>query len=450
MFNPQVWLCLLLFTILSVACTERASDTAASDEQPQLEVNVAAAGSATFLALSDIHLDPDTRHAWYHRNSETRESLLDSAVSHARALINQHQPTFVVYLGDMPGHNQSKTDRFDNFQRVLQGLREIVSGTHIPLLFLPGNNDAIGYDYSSWTDLNGLAGHPNARTPFDADSGHQSEWPVINGKNNLIDTSGLSFCYYSSYPLGSGLRVIMMNTVMLTSQYASNDGVSQQAAVDSQFQWLEGQLAEAKKQSDQVLIAMHVPPGKDGHRSHNMWDSNLTYSGETAQTAFLKMINCHKGRVVGILTGHTHTDGIRILQNCHDSSFVELAISIPGVTTDHGNNPGIKVFTYRTSDYELLDFTTHYATERTHDWEPSQTYSFIETYHRDIRTSLTMFSVLDSLCTVYGPSKARDTIGTHMLDVLMVGHGSTSTPEGYRRALSVEWQGSGSCDCPAH
>jgi 3',5'-cyclic AMP phosphodiesterase CpdA len=182
-----------------------------------------------------------------------------------------------------------------------------------------------------------------------------------------------------------------MNTVIFKGQfdhhgyaYTPFDGVSQQAATDRQFKWLKKQLSDAKTNNDLVYLAMHIPPGIDGFSGHPMWDDALMHEGQPVQDVFLDLVDTYQDQIAGVLSGHTHLDGIRRLYGKPENGtkrYLELCIGVPGITTDHGNNPGMKVFTYAPSDkFEIRDFTTHYATDEEVLWRLNESYSFRSAY----------------------------------------------------------------------
>lgn len=349
----------------------------------------------SFLALSDIHFGEDlTADQWFcsacpdgdSGQCETSSQLWTRAQAEARRLIGAHKLRFILYLGDLPAHCEDVSTRTAELGTVLDDLQKLAGSSplsRIPLLFVPGNNDSPDDDYCPFTGSNG-------KTPFDYAS-DPGAWPVVNGDAFIIEQS-TEHGYYSVYPLGGpsndpdvpALRVIALNTVMFTTDYQScGDATSaqRQTWIDDQMKFLKTQLDDAAgaRFPEKVLIAMHVPPGVDGFSGRPMWDTGVEYQGEWVQKTFLTWVARHSDLVVGVLTAHTHTNGIRRLHDCASSpSFVELGVSVPAITTDHNSNPAMKLFTFDT-DYELVDDWTFYASESTRkDWDPGNRFSFME------------------------------------------------------------------------
>lgn len=404
--------------------------------------------SNTFLALTDIHYDSTTVGDWYGHKDETDDLLLERAVIKAKELIKTTKPAFVIYLGDMPGHDQTIAHRKLSIKKVLKSLRAIVADTNIPVLYAHGNNDGIQTNYGSFTDKTDLPEGAAGLTPFSLDEGYEKDWPVLNGKDKIADDTELSLGYYAAYPLGRpkmgqmGLRAIMLNTVIFTKNYNSQDGISQEEAINKQMAWLEKQLRDAANKKEAILIAMHVPPGKDGYSDakKGTWGDGLRYHNQSLNNAFLQLMAEYKNNIIGLLSSHTHTDGIRRLYN-QKGAFVELCISIPSVTTDHGNNPALKILKFDpVKNYELQDFTTYYAEETTKNWSTNSSYTFEQTYKRPATASnLNMYEWIHTLTS----RSATDSlfVAKQMNSILHVKNMKKQfNREGYRKAIDVKWE----------
>ncbi len=359
----------------------------------------AAKAEDTFLALSDVHYGVRAISGKWGHGNETSLVLWQNAQAKAIDLIAKQAPKFTVYLGDMPAHSEPEATRKQEFTTVLGGLAHIAGPSH-RLYFLPGNNDTNAGDYCQFTDN-------QDETPFA--SAHSGNWPALNAMDTLIDRSGLAQGYYSAYPLGkndTSLRLITLNTVMFNANYGHGfhwtpcqpymTDAEIQMAASIQLSWLAQQLADAQANNERTLIAMHVPPGMDGHGGSPMWNPDLTYhdptppkllstvtasvpKGSSVETIFSEVISAYSDQITGILTAHTHLDDMRRLWTCK-GDLVGLAIGIPGITTDHGNNPAMKLFSYD-SRKNITDATTYYASETTgHNWVDANRYGFSKTY----------------------------------------------------------------------
>ncbi|MEX1363651.1 MAG: metallophosphoesterase [Nannocystaceae bacterium] len=412
----------------------------------------------SFLAISDVHYGKNAECCDYDEKSrgayETCETCLDlwtQAQDQAKALIKADEPGFIVYLGDLPAHNESRANRTSEFGTVLDGLSDLVSGhPAIRLVYVPGNNDAVDGDYCGFTSrIHEYEKEYSKKTPFDYAKA-PTDWPVINGANDIIDSKHLAQGYYSVYPLGQGakLRLIALNTVMFTDSYMAKGNCRgkeqnpQQTQTQDQMAWLDQQLSDAENAKHKVILAMHVPPGLDGHDDTptHMWSTELTYENENHEVeglldAFLGMVaDAQQQRtIVGILTAHTHENGIRRLFSCDDpSKFTALGVSVAAITTDHGNKPSMKRFRYDSTSFALLDDETYYAASSTQGgWAAGQSFKFSGSY--PCTKCPAGASMHDRIATIGD----ADTIVDDMLKVLTVRPGEVSKKHMYEQALDV-------------
>jgi sphingomyelin phosphodiesterase acid-like 3 len=354
--------------------------------------------SPSFLLISDIHLyaEGDQSPA-ITRNSDSGKDLWDSAKNKIRSVLSGRagfgKPKFIICLGDLPWHAKDSSqmpDVMKNAGNVLADLRVLASTAQVPLLFVPGNNDSEDGDYGPFSDR-----------LFSEDPGGAGRWPVIGG--SPLDTTAWSLGCYSAAPLrgSGGLLVLVMNTNVFTPRYGRLTGRDRQTTdADKELKWLGNQLRSAAAQHRRVLIAMHVPPGKDGYlpadpnretcagKFKDLWDPSIRVQkweqtfpdgqtlpnrqtlpgGQTmsAQNAFLDLVSVYQHSIVGIVAGHTHFDGIRMLKDrkkervSAEEGISSLLISVPGITPGHGNNPGFKLIRYNPLNFQWNDFITFY------------------------------------------------------------------------------------------
>lgn len=426
--------------------------------------------TSTFLSLSDVHLDSTIDDTEFGYNNDTGKSLWKRAKTKIESVVKAEQPKFMVYLGDLPHHEDSM--RRTNVQLMLENLRNL--NIDIPILYLPGNNDSLGGDYHSFTDS-------VDETPFTTDSSAKNPWPVLNRSTtsttvNMIDFKQ-EFGYYAADVITGKdtLKVVALNTVIFTAKdydYNSHhvkghhhkvgdDGISQQAAAQDQMQWFEG-ILDSFKATDRILIMMHIPPGIDGHGGGYMWNYDLKYLKVKAtdstklQNGFLEEIEAHQPQIVGVLHSHTHLDGLRRLYNSHHSDdknrMIGLAIATPGITIGHGNNPAFKLFRYQEKTFNLLDFETHFAVptvitksekEKAKDEgrkpKPNSTfvfqgdslYTFKEAYH-STNSSETIYDVIHQMDSTNIINNMNSILGTKSnQDVSLIYHNAINVHKKY-------------------
>jgi len=333
-----------------------------------------------YLHLSDLHLGTTV---------ETQAERGDTSVPLWRAArdalgkwIRQSPPAFILYTGDLPDHSPDRgRAHTENIQEALAGLEEL-SGS-IPFLYLPGNNDSLDWNYATFTSQEG-------KTPLEASgwlSGPALHAPVASAGDPRHG-------YYSAVPV-AGLRVVALNTVMFSANYPCHyqrgtpgacPGQEQDRDAERQLAWLKGQLHEAAGAGQKVLLAMHIPPGMDVYSSRRTWREPRW------QDELLLAIAESPARVVGLAYGHTHMDELRRLFD-GDGKLELIALSAPGITPGHGNNPGFKAVSLG-AGFEATDALTWYATpdkEGVYEWTADHCYRYSEVFGcggQDLRTCL--------------------------------------------------------------
>lgn len=372
-------LTLSIFVAILFSCKTKTSNTTAetteetSSEVFNLQDIQLEDGVRSFLAVSDIHLnmDADSIVKHHHGYTDTDAKLWEYTKTKITEVVDkkdQLKIDFLVFTGDIPFHSDDNDKRAKNIGAVLSYLSDLAEKSGLPLLFVPGNNDGLAGDYQSFRNQ-------ADESPFVEDSKNADKWPFI-GNQGICGTEKVGSCYidssqvygyYSAYPLtNKKLRFIGLNTVINNNiKYPSlcynppQDGARQAVAAKLQMKWFENQMKEADAANEKVIIAMHIPPGLGGYSGHPNWSDFEDASGTTVNNAFIQSAIQHQDNVVAILTGHTHMDELQMIMN--DSALVELTISTPAITPGHNNNPGFKLYHYRTTDYELMDFTTFWS-----------------------------------------------------------------------------------------
>src|SRR6202012_5566873 len=97
----------------------------------------------------------------------------DTAQREINHLLTTQYPRFIIYLGDLPLHVPATAvaSAMTNAGVTLKDLRGIARQHHIPLLFVPGNNDSPDSDYGKFSP-----------TLFDYDTAGAKAWPVIGAQ----------------------------------------------------------------------------------------------------------------------------------------------------------------------------------------------------------------------------------------------------------------------------
>ena len=309
---------------------------------------------SSFLVISDIHLNSSASQADAH--GDTGDSLWMAAKKEIDTLIADKKPRFIIVLGDLPMHDTlTKRDSVKVRQNIAQVIKYFKDSAGmpagIPLVFVPGNNDSWNGDYSALTlpdSIYRIYGYPF----INVDSLSVSDHACV--ANDSLQRLGC----FSIYPLGreNKLKLIVLNTVIFTKSNSfpySPDTLQQSVDANTQIDWFLQQMEQAAQNDEKVLITMHVPPGLDGYSLKDMWyDKNI-------EAIFLKAIEKYQNNITGLLAGHTHMDGIRLLTT-EIGNVDALLISVPGVAPGHGNNPSLKLVEYNPDNFALQNFNTYY------------------------------------------------------------------------------------------
>lgn len=356
----------------------------AAPKAPVAPMPVPVPPGRTFLFLSDIHLD-DTAHST-HYGGDTGKDLWETFKDKLNEVLSgTNSPDFIIYTGDLSAHYRCNgTCYLEPEQRgahnrdltaILSEFQAIAEKYQKPFFYLPGNNDAVAGNYYSFADKqqhSALDLIPVKDLFFPAPGGLAGKTPA-----HMISFPEPFMGFYSAQIM-KGLRLLAMNTVIYTPKYTAVDGGTQLSEGNKQLQWLSDQLAEAAANNEKVYIAMHVPPGTDAYSGSNMWKAQATGSANW-QNTFLRLMEKYQANIAGILYGHTHMDEVRRLYDSTGTRITEVAISCPGVTPNHYNNPGFKVVRYDSVSKELVDFTTYYTRVGGSVWGAAS-YTFSGTY----------------------------------------------------------------------
>lgn len=381
MFNRSSAFRFLIFVLMSLnlwGC--KTPQEAINSNGAQLVKN-----GAYFLFLSDIHLD-----ASRHKTDSTQDTGLDlwqnCTIKLDSILNSPDPPKFVMCTGDLPAHYKCITGCFltgeklaahnKNIMTVLSDLRKLVAKNGIPLFYIPGNNDPIAGDYYSFANQ-------NKQTLFSLVDESILAFPALNVSTKKLATHIISMPdttmgYYSALII-NGLRVIALNSNIFAKKYHSVDGISQIKAGNTEMNWLSEQLKDAQSKGEKVYIAMHIPPGKDWAllpSKKNLW-----------LNSFLSLSDKYQSTIVGIFYGHTHMDELRLLYDSTGEKMTQVAISCPGITPIHGNNPAFKLVSFDPQSLKPINFTTYYSSVSAASWG-NKTYQFSTVFHTDPKKAM--------------------------------------------------------------
>ena len=344
-------------------------------------------GNPKFLFFSDIHLNTASDSTAY--GLDTGMGLWTIFLAKVDSILGSgNAPEFAVYTGDLPAHyscsegcylppNERQNHNKD-LATILTGLRDLFTKHHIPFFYVPGNNDALAGDYYSFADENQL-------TPLSLVSESVNPYPALNINLSgniapcMVSNTHPNMGYYSAKPV-EGLRIIGLNTVIYSKKFLTVDSTNQTDDGNEEMNWLAAELNDAEVKGDKVYIAMHIPPGTDAYKHNKTPDKSsmwvrLPNQPVSWENRFLALVSHHQTAIAGIFYGHTHMDELRRLYDSTGRHITAVAISSPGVTPQHNNNPGFKLVEYDKQSKAVLDFTTYYTHPTATTWG-NNSYSF--------------------------------------------------------------------------
>lgn len=323
------------------------------------------------------------------KTADTSNPLFQSSLRALRA--HGARARFVTLSGDLIAHQfpcrfhtsvpGASADEYTAFVEktidyVLTELRHTLPG--VPVYAALGNNDSGCADYRMDPDSSFLraVGESVLRG-----------LPKSPDKDRALED--FSHGGYYSVTMAAPMRrtrLIVLDDIFLSRNYATCEGKRDPAAGDAQLAWLARQLADARAHHQRVWVMGHIPPGVDIHAI--ALSLNRVCDGTPPQMFLtsekLAEVLEENADVVRLgIFAHTHMDELRLLVPKDASPKKMVAIKmVPSITPVHGNHPAFIVARISPSSAELMDYTVFTASNRTGivtTWSKEYTYS--STYH---------------------------------------------------------------------
>lgn len=305
-----------------------------------------------FLSLSDIHYGSEnTSNDGQDTGPEFFKITLDKIKTLSKNV------DFILFLGDIPAHSLFGDHKDEYEKTVFHGLYQSDT-TAKPLFYITGNNDSLQGNYQAF-EYNNISPLTYA-TDWDGACAHCT--------GLMIDSSQMRhYGYYSSYVIPHNKDIILI--ALNATQWTKIPGLKrvfffkydhQEKDALAQLSWLEQQLKT--HHAKQLLIAMHEPPGLS-YLGESIW-----YEAYTQQ--FIKILDKYASQYgqISLITSHTHMDEFKKIHLSHGTDI--YAYSVPSISRNHHNYPGMKVFDM-SNDLKIKDFTTYY-TSVNHQWNNQQ------------------------------------------------------------------------------
>jgi sphingomyelin phosphodiesterase acid-like 3 len=328
------------------------------------------------------------------RGADTSLALFDSSLkamrSHAAGV------KFVTMSGDLLSHSfqckyntlfpkSTPADLRAFAEKTLNYVMGELYGAfpNVPVYAALGNNDSDCGDYRLDTHSEFLAVTGKEVTKYFPASERQSaeESFAVGG-------------YYSiSLPI-ENTRLLVLNDLFMSKNYATCAGKADPTAADAQLAWLRQQLAGARANKQKVWVMGHIPPGVDLYATATRF---IDVCGGQAPILYLsseKMANelVEFSDVVQLaIFGHNHMDEMRLLkgdgQSLTSSKSVTVKV-VSSISPINGNHPSFTLAQIDASSAALVDYKVFVASNLTgNDTAWTEEYDFARSFHEREFTS---------------------------------------------------------------
>ncbi|KAL0967388.1 hypothetical protein UPYG_G00251600 [Umbra pygmaea] len=332
-------------------------------------------GIGRFWHISDLHLDPT-----YHLTDDHTKVCFSSkgvpasnpgvfgdylcdAPYHLILSAFQHmkqvtpQPEFMIWTGDSPPHVPVEELSTDVVIQIIRNMTQTIREYFPDMLVYP----ALGnHDY--W---------PQDQLPTSTNEIYQSAAKLWEPWLKPEALATLREGGFYSQLVQPKLRLISLNTILY---YNPNQVTLNMSDPAGQFQWLQNTLERATQTMEKVIVIAHVPVG------YLPYARNTTAIREVYNERLVEIFRNYSEVISGQFYGHTHRDGIMVLQDEQgkpvNSLFVTPALTpIKSVEQPYSNNPAFRMYHYDPKDYSLLDIWQYYMNltkanqEKRADWK---------------------------------------------------------------------------------
>lgn len=299
-----------------------------------------------FLVVSDIHYGSKNTSKM---GSDTGISLFKLTMGKLEQL--SKEVDFILCLGDLPTHESGHSLKKGGYEYVVFHGLYAADVARKPMFYVAGNNDSLGGNYLPFSH--------EGISPLNV----ASDWngACVHCEGLLIDDQFMrSQAYYSTYvvPGNKDLILIALNTTQwMKPRFFRPAYPNQDKDALAQLYWLEQQMQNHRGQ--QLLIAMHQPPGRDF--------KGMVYWKKEYQQRFIKILqeNQQHFAAITLLSAHTHRDEIRKITLADGRAIYDF--STPAISRIYYNNPGMKIFDLN-DKLQLENFTTYYTTQE-NQWQ---------------------------------------------------------------------------------
>ena len=371
---------------------------------PQL----AAAPVSEWRAILTAASSPDQRQRFaalqqscHARGTDTSFALFDSSLKAMRS--HAADAKFVTVSGDLISHAfQCKYNTLfpkstpADYRAFAEKTLDYVMGElygafpNVPIYVALGNNDSDCGDYRL-----------DAHSEFLAVTGREvtKKFPASERKGAEENFAAGGY-YIISLPIENA-RLLVLNNIFMSKNYATCAGKADPTAADAQLAWLRQQLTEARAKKQKVWIMGHIPPGIDPYATVSKF---IDVCGGQAPIMYLsseKMADelVEFSDVVKLaIFAHNHMDEMRILKDDAQTTASSKGVAVKVVSSIspiNGNHPSFTFAQIDASSAALVDYKVFVASNLTGvDAAWTEEYDFARSYHEKEFTSSSISEII--------------------------------------------------------
>lgn len=312
-------------------------------------------------------------------HQETNYALLESTITELRIVAAKDHPHFALFLGDALAHGFRAKYIYYSHDTSSEGYYAFVAKTFaflseelksalpdIDVYPAVGNNDSYTGNYRVV---------PQGR--FLADTAKTWSSLIVDEKNKLSFLHNFPDAgYYAVNVVGHpDQRILVLNTVLFSPMHTN---AKMKNAAQKELNWLHEELFHAYEKHQKVLLAFHIPVGIDVYKTaRSLFKGIQAFWLPEYSEIFRKELQVYPNNIVAILPGHIHMDSFQVLVL---NQLERIPVSFtPSISPIYGNNPGFKVFRYKTDSFELQDFDTYYFPlgQRLQAWQKEYDFDYV-------------------------------------------------------------------------
>jgi Calcineurin-like phosphoesterase len=318
-----------------------------------------------WLGMSDIHLDPFDRSPFPSRYGEdANPALFYAALAQMKRAVPN--PALVLLPGDFFAHHFARRARAHPGAGTpdaagIATMRQIALALartfpHAQFAIALGNNDAPCGDYRS---TNGSA-YLAAVTRI---------WEPLVNRGGAAPGFASSFArggYYTAKLPLAGLRLIVLNTIAMSTEYAGNCGDDGAHSASAELTWLQSVL-RSPPDDERNVVVMHIPPGFDAFATEYVHGFVAWRFLKTSyDTALVDMLTAPANRVAYAIAGHAHRFDFRL---AGDVPIIVLG----SISPIYDNNPAF--YALHVDGNSLRDIDVFTFDNWTQAWTPARSFA---------------------------------------------------------------------------